>query len=93
MKKGRTHIRAIDAAVLILIPALGFLAFGPVLDAPFIFDDIHTIRDNHHLRNHLSPVYFFAHPESASRMPNTMIRPLLSCLHPSTPSFGWNGFR
>lgn len=63
---------------LILFPALAAIAYAPYLDAPFVFDDAPTIRDNPYLRTHLSPLYFFEHPEAASRIPARMIRPLLT---------------
>ena len=76
--KSASHARGITIAAFALALLLGTMAVAPYLDAPFIFDDIHTIRDNHHLRNHHSPLYFFSHPESASRMPSTLVRPLLT---------------
>jgi Tfp pilus assembly protein PilF len=72
------HAHGIAIAAFALALLLGAISLAPYLDAPFIFDDIHTIRDNHHLRDHLSPLYFFGHPESVSRMPSTLIRPLLT---------------
>lgn len=52
-------------------------AFGPYLNAPFLFDDLHTIVENPALKT-LNPIHFLTHPESASRLPGTMVRPLLT---------------
>jgi protein O-mannosyl-transferase len=60
---------------LALLAAAGYASF---IGAPFLYDDVHTIRDNAALREHLSPWYFFTHPGSASRLPATMTRPLLT---------------
>jgi len=60
------------------LAVLAAAAFAQFQGAPFLFDDLHTIRDNPHLRDRLSPWYFMTHPESASLLPSTLTRPLLT---------------
>ncbi|HUT52439.1 MAG TPA: tetratricopeptide repeat protein [bacterium] len=77
MERPNERTRGLPAA-LIIYPLLAAAVFLPFMGAPFIFDDIHTIRDNPYLREHLSPAYFFSHPEAASAIPANMIRPVLT---------------
>ncbi|MFO8056422.1 MAG: tetratricopeptide repeat protein [bacterium] len=56
----------------------GVIAFWPYLDGPFVLDDRHSIEQNLYIREHVSPLYFFRNPQSASIVPSTMTRPLLT---------------
>ncbi len=58
--------------------AASWVVFRGYLDSPFIYDDIHTIRDNPSIKTTLNPVYYFQNPESASRFNGAMTRPLLT---------------
>jgi len=57
---------------------VGAVAYMELKGAPFVFDDLHTIRDNPNIQAHLSPIYFFKNPQSASLIPSTLVRPLLT---------------
>lgn len=65
-------------AALLILPLAGLVTFRGYLDGPFLFDDLHTIRDNPHISSELNPLYFFKHTASASRAPTTLVRPLLT---------------
>jgi hypothetical protein len=73
----KNHPRTFPLA-LAVIPAAALLVFGPLLNAPFFFDDLHTIRDNPFIAQHLSPLFFLTHPESGSHLPGAPLRPLLT---------------
>lgn len=75
MRSGDYWRRAGVGALLAMLTAVSYASY---LGAPFLHDDLHTIRDNPALRDHLSPIYFFTHPRSASKFPATMTRPLLT---------------
>jgi len=63
---------------LVVLPAAGAFMYLSYLDAPFMFDDVHTIRDNPAMRLGPSPIPFFKDTTTASWAPTTLVRPLLT---------------
>jgi len=78
MEDEHKNRRRLMIAAPLLFSLIALAAYRPYLSAPFLHDDLHTIRDNPALTASAGPVYFFQHPESASAFPSTMVRPLLT---------------
>jgi len=62
----------------VLLPFLGLVVFGNVLDAPFQYDDLHSIKYNPHIRSLSDVAHHFVDPGTfSSRVRGFMYRPVL----------------
>jgi hypothetical protein len=60
-----------------LVIGCALLAYGLACAGTFVYDDLHSVRDNPHLRSLANAPRFFVDPDMFSALPQRMYRPLL----------------
>jgi hypothetical protein len=61
----------------LLVIAGAIVAYAAACAGTFVYDDIHSVRDNPHIRSLASVPRFFADPDAFSALPQRMYRPVL----------------